>query len=203
MKQNIGNDPLHAFLFRLRRTLDSLSANKSLAAAEQHKWSELREAGDPLAQGLVTLYVWCLHHQACLGKKPALLRIPGLCSGLVRMCHSFRSAKFRTDFLELLEKFAHQFKQVTVLAFPQGANDWLERNKLLLQMCSEDLTDDQVTFLLAFFNFDFLGEEAGHYCLPGCCLHPQDFRLKRQKAFTILLGAFPDVLWKHHRHFEY
>ncbi len=164
-----------------------------MAAAEQHDWAIRRAADDRMAVGLVQLNIFCLHHQACLGKKPALLGIPGLCSGLVRMTHSFRSSRFRDDFYETLDVFAGSIRQVKVLSLPEGADIWLQRNKVLLAMCSDDLSPEDAKYIFDFFTSDFMTDAAVHYCLPGCCLSERAFRAKRRKALVLAVGVFPDV----------
>ena len=53
---------------------------------EERAWAERRQNGDAQAKLVAKLINNCLHHQASLAKKPSLLQIPKLCSGLVRMC---------------------------------------------------------------------------------------------------------------------
>ena len=65
---------------------DALPANDCVNAMEESEIARLRIAGDPTVKYLARMSIHCLQHQACLSKKPGLLMIPGLCSGLVRMC---------------------------------------------------------------------------------------------------------------------
>ena len=65
---------------------DALTVNVCLHAMEERSWRERRSRGEADAKSVARLVNFCLHHQASLSKKPSLLAIPGLCSGLVRMC---------------------------------------------------------------------------------------------------------------------
>lgn len=173
--------------------MDSLSANKSLAAFEQNEWQKRRENDeDPIAHKVAELYMWCVHHQACLAKKPALLGIPSLCSSLVRQCHTFRSSTFRQDFYNAVHAFLRSVQRVEVLSLPNDG-DWLERNKQLLGMCSEDLSQEDTEAILQMFNNDWTRSEVKHYCLPGCCSAHRIFREKMKKAAILAWGVFPDV----------
>lgn len=66
---------------------DALTANNAMNALEEVAFGCLqREQWRPQAQYHARLTQFCVHHQAALAKRPALLSIPALCSGLVRMC---------------------------------------------------------------------------------------------------------------------
>ena len=65
---------------------DALTVNTCIHAMEERDWQARRDSDDPEAKLVARLVNYCLHHQASLSKKPSLLQIPKLCSGLVRMC---------------------------------------------------------------------------------------------------------------------
>ena len=81
--------------------VDSLQANMTVLGAEQHAWEQKRQAGDHLALGTAELNIACFQHQCCLAKKPGILAVEGLASGLVRMAHCMRASTFSQRF----EKF--------------------------------------------------------------------------------------------------
>ena len=56
---------------------DSLPTNIAIAALEQRKFVD----EDLGRTGLTLLYSLCLHHQACLCKKPLILKLSGLATG--------------------------------------------------------------------------------------------------------------------------
>ena len=66
---------------------DALTVNTCIHGMEERGWQERRRNGDQAAKHVARLVNYCLHHQASLAKKPSLLQIPKLCSGLVRMCN--------------------------------------------------------------------------------------------------------------------
>ncbi len=175
-----------------RRTLDSLSANKSLAALEQFEWEQRRDADDILASKVASIYFWCVHHQACLAKKPALLGIPGLCSSLVRQCHTFRSSTFRQDFYNAVTAFIRTVPRVEVLEIPEEGG-WRARNREILDLCSADLGANEKEKILEMFNNDWVSNEVKHFCLPGCCSSRKHFHERFKQAAILAWGIFPDV----------
>ena len=66
---------------------DALVVNTCIHAMEEHAFQDRRSSNDEDARYVARLTNYCQHHQAALAKKPSLLLIPGLCSGLVRMCY--------------------------------------------------------------------------------------------------------------------
>jgi len=81
--------------------VDSLQANMTVLGAEQHAWEQKRQAGDRLASTTAEINIPCFQHQCCLAKKPGILAVEGLASGLVRMAHCMRASTFSQRF----EKF--------------------------------------------------------------------------------------------------
>ena len=65
---------------------DAHPSNDCINALEESRLLQgLSSLGDE-QQIIARLPALCVQHQASLAKRPALLSIPGLCSGLVRMC---------------------------------------------------------------------------------------------------------------------
>ncbi len=105
--------------------MDSLHANWLLLAAEHQDFAAQRLAAeDCLAQSIAELNIPCMHHQACLAKKPPLLAIPGLTSGLVRMCHCMRSPAFLRRYEEFIGTVSIDRRMVAVL--PTSVTSWME-----------------------------------------------------------------------------
>ena len=75
------------------RVTDALTVNSSIHGMEEDGWKQARDSGSgddesapaPVVARMVN---YCLHHQASLAKRPSLLLILNLCSGLIRMCAS-------------------------------------------------------------------------------------------------------------------
>ena len=122
--------------------MDSLQANMTLLAAEQTDWEEKRSSQDPLALGTAELNVACYQHQACLAKRPAILAVEGLASGLVRMAHCMRSSTFATFFEKFFQELEQNLERRQVPVLPvsvQLAKDSLLIEPICFFLCTNPL----------------------------------------------------------------
>lgn len=58
-----------------------MAANVSQSALEQEKWLAQNMAAAKSEEQVAVLNMFCLHHQACLAKRPIILSIAGIASG--------------------------------------------------------------------------------------------------------------------------
>jgi hypothetical protein len=78
-------------------------------------------------------------HQAALGKKPGLLSVPGLCSGLVRMAHSVKTSSFQQRFHAGIDRVVERAQRKQVPVLPDIALACGARHASYLNLCSLDL----------------------------------------------------------------
>ena len=88
-------------------------------------WEQRALAGDYNAATTLHTSVTCMHHGACLAKKPGLLAVPGLCSNMVRLTRAMQSSKFQENFGSALDYVASKMLQRrVVVSIPQHASRW-------------------------------------------------------------------------------
>ena len=85
------------------------------------------------------------------------------------------SSRFREKFLAALEHKARDVRQVIVGRLPDEVHEWRRANRQALDLCRDGLSEAEVDGILDFFNAKFGGGWV-HYCGPGCCNSPEDFR---------------------------
>ena len=107
---------------------DALPANRCCIAKEALDWSIKRLAKDRNACSAAELSIDCLHHQASLAKKPGILSLPGLASGLVRMGRAMRTTKFQQNMNICSDYMAKKGKRVQVIRLPTFVEDARARN---------------------------------------------------------------------------
>ena len=194
---------------------DNLPANHVCQAEELRDWGRMAAKGDSNAQ--TTLHVqWnCLHHSACLAKKPGLLSVGNLCSTLVRMARAMRSTKFQETFKNNVDLLAQNMVRRVVPELPSFVNDWLaEYNTFrdLVFSIGGAMSADGKKLCGQMFNDPwFMGEMNSpscmdngtwvHWCPPGCCASESDAYKRGREALRELLEVFCDVpllyRWKH------
>lgn len=174
-----------------------MQANTVQAAAEQRGWLERRSNDDDLAKKVLEINMFCLHHQACLARKPSILSVNNLATALVRMCHTQNTTKFQNRLEMFFDHIVANLDLRVVGQLPDSVVRNIEVNRKLLDLCSSSLTADQVDAVLAFFNDKWSGDMPGfrivHWCSPGCCENEIAAAEKCKTYLELLLGRLPNV----------
>ena len=84
------------------------------------------------------------------------------------------SSRFREKFLAALEHVANSVNRIVVGELPPQVQEWYEANRRALNLCKDDLSEDEQEAILKFFNGKWGGGWA-HYCTPNCCHGKDDF----------------------------
>lgn len=132
-------------------------------------------------QTIARLPIFCTHHQAALSQRVGILCIDGLVSGLVRICNASSSSRFKDHFGRALEVFAGSIQRRTVIHVDPS---WRAENARILETCSADLSQRDVSDLLDFFNVPWRSIGLAHHCTPGCC-SSQDVYMKISGMFSV------------------
>ena len=138
-----------------------------------------------------------MHHQAALALKPGLLSVPGLCSGMVRMTRAMRATKFQALFSEGLDALSLSVDRRVVESLPHVVQLVQARQRYLMEILSQDLSQQDREFLLATFNgcwedaVDSNGKWV-HWC-AGCCPNKDSCVERCREGLRLLFEKFPDV----------
>ena len=186
---------------------DSLPANHLCQATELQAWQQLCNHGDVNARTTCHMTFNCLHHGACLAKKPGLLGIGSLCSTLVRMARAMRSMKFQERFNASLDYLASRVVRQEVPVLPSFVSEWKNTYSSVCNLILHGMSEEGKRLCLEMFNEPWFpareSESASwtHYCAPGCCSDQQDCVVRAREALRELLQVFPDIpllyRWKH------
>lgn len=185
----------------------SLPANHLCQATELQAWQQLCNHGDVNARTTCHMTFNCLHHGACLAKKPGLLGIGSLCSTLVRMARAMRSTKFQERFNASLDYLASRVVRQEVPVLPSFVSGWKNTYSSVCNLILRGMSEEGKRLCLEMFNEPWFpareSESASwtHYCAPGCCSDQQDCVVRAREALRELLQVFPDIpllyRWKH------
>ncbi|CAK9011713.1 HMG box domain-containing protein [Durusdinium trenchii] len=205
--------PLLGMLQQLavKRSGDSLPANFVCQAEELMQWRQLIQENDANARSTFHIGFSCLHHSACLSKKPALLSVDGVCSNFVRLTRAMKSTRFQERFSTAVDTLANKLVRRTVPCVPPMVQEWLDEFQNFRSMALAGIPrGDQSVCLQIFNNIWFQDGVVNdcsfahtwcHWCGPGCCSDEIEFRARAKQALRALLQVFPDVpllyRWKH------
>ena len=187
---------------------DALPTNHLVAALSLHDWRQKASSGDFSAATTLHILFTCMHHAACLAKKPGLLSIPNLCSNMVRLTRAMKSSKFQDNFENALDMIAERIDRRVVLDLPEHATVWWEENNSMIRLALQGLDEDKQKTILSVFNdpwhFRNNSWERGdlvHWCSSNCCPSLAETKAKTREALRILLQEYPAIpllyRWKH------
>ena len=192
---------------------DSLPANHWCQAAELQAWKEKIESGDCNARTTFHISVNCLHHTACLAKKPGLLSVEGACSNFVRLARAMKSTRFQERFSKACETLARTMKRRVVPCLPSRVDSWLRKFQPFRELAFGGMDEGSRSLCLCIFNSPWFEDDGVHincsssasdwchWCGPGCCSDEEQFRVKLRVALRAMLQSFPSVpllyRWKH------
>jgi hypothetical protein len=120
----------------------------------------------------VSIGIDCIHHQAALVKKPAVLAMDGLASTLVRMCHVHQQHSFSCRFEKALDHYADH-----VLQWVQGSIDHRVSSKSHVQqvrlvsgvfVAASRTCPSSVELRAQTYTQDALGSYSHHSCIIAC-----------------------------------
>lgn len=175
------------------------------------QWRQLIQENDANARSTFHIGFSCLHHSACLSKKPALLSVDGVCSNFVRLTRAMKSTRFQERFSTAVDTLANKLVRRTVPCVPPMVQEWLDEFQNFRSMALAGIPrGDQSVCLQIFNNIWFQDGVVNdcsfahtwcHWCGPGCCSDEIEFRARAKQALRALLQVFPDVpllyRWKH------
>lgn len=187
---------------------DALPTNHMVHAMSLHDWHRKCREGDFNAATTLHIMHTCLHHAACLAKKPGLLSVPNLCSNMVRLTRAMKSGKFQDNFDKALNAIAQGMDRRVVCELPGYVVKWWEEEGDTVRVALEGLKQESQDLILSVFNdpwrFDHRTWPRGkfvHWCSTGCCASSSDAEAKAREALRLLLQQFPAVpllyRWKH------
>ncbi len=176
------------------RGTDSLPTNIAVAALEQKAFLDRHLE----TTGMTLLHCFCMHHQCCLIKKPLILKLPGLATGLVRMAHAAQSSLFLQRLDKALDVVAAHVVRHQVISLPDSVQHTISKNKQKLEVCAGNMSEEDQQLLLRMFNGNWNerfheGTHIHHYCEVGCCQSEEDCKRKVAKALKACSGRFFEV----------
>jgi len=187
---------------------DALPTNHLVQAMSMQDWRRKAAAGDFNAATTLHVMFTCMHHAACLAKKPGLLSVPNLCSNMVRLTRAMKSSKFQDNFEKALAGIAERIDRRVVPELPSSVKTWWENNGALVKMALSGLPPESQEIILAVFNdpwrFDPNTWRDGcfvHWCTAGCCPSAAEAKVKTREALRRLCEDYPAIpllyRWKH------
>eukprot|EP00435_Cladocopium_sp_Y103_P050187 s1190_g15.t1 len=187
---------------------DALPTNHLVQAISVQDWRRKAAAGDFNAATTLHVMFTCMHHAACLAKKPGLLSVPNLCSNMVRLTRAMKSSKFQDNFEKALTGIAERMDRRVVPELPSSVKTWWENNRALVKMALSGLPPEAQEIILAVFNdpwrFDPNTWREGcfvHWCTAGCCRSADEAKVKSREALRRLCQEYPAIpllyRWKH------
>ena len=187
---------------------DALPTNHLVQALSLQDWRRKALSGDFNAATTLHIMFTCMHHAACLAKKPGLLSIPNLCSNMVRLTRAMKSSKFQDNFDKALSGIAERTERRIVQELPSYVKTWWDENQVLVDMALAGLSAEHKKLILSVFNepwrFDPNTWREGkftHWCPPGCCTSAEDANAKTRQALRLLSQGYPAIpllyRWKH------
>ncbi|CAE7779688.1 unnamed protein product, partial [Symbiodinium sp. CCMP2456] len=188
---------------------DACPANFMHIAAEHHGWNQLRASHDLNACGTMNLEVNCLHHQACLARRPIILYIDGLAASTVRLAKAMRGSKFQQSIEDGIGILVNKMDRIEVAELPESVKEFQEKQDIMLTLAAgSSLTSDQRKLVLRMFNGNWESArdnwqqgEWTHWCCSGCCASEEISKRSAREALPVLFQAFASepllYRWKH------
>ena len=112
----------------------------------------------------------CVPNQAVLAMRPALDRILGVSSNLVRLGHLFQSHRWAAKWDMAYEALADASAFREVVALPDEAPAWNQNMRSLFSLTrgAKDMTPEDEEFVSMMVNGDPDGDTLVHYHKEGC-----------------------------------
>lgn len=181
---------------------DSLPANHWCQSAELQAWKGLIAKNDLNARTTFHISVNCLHHTACLSKKPGLLSVEGVCSNFVRLARAMKSTRFQERFESAIEVLTSKMVRRVVPFLPSVVRSWQNEFQVFREMVLAGMSPEDRDLCLTVFNSPWFEDGVPldcstsawcHYCAPGCCSDEKNFKIRVREALRVLLQSFPSI----------
>lgn len=150
---------------------DNLIVNDGVLCLEEETIAGNARLQNDGYDNFLVFSVRCCCHSAVLTTQPIFGALGDITTILVRLGHLMESARVAKAYTNSLRNTVSKwFKFVRVRRLPEGAEDWAQRSRQVLEQTrgAQDLSEEQERVLLAAANGDWSKEEAASVCAGTC-----------------------------------